>query len=194
MTQAPTDDFALEMGKANACLLIIDMINMFDFPDAGQLFPAIIDVAERIARLKERAAAVGLSVIYLNDNFGKWRHDFGALVTQCAEGPCRGQSIARLLRPSEQDYFVLKPKHSGFYATPLELLLRFLKVQHLILTGVAGDNCVQYTAAGGYMRDFTLSVPSDCTLSLDPEANRSALQQMEKNLKADLRPSEAIRL
>ena len=174
------------------CLLIIDMINTFDFPDAKRLFPAIVHVAERITDLKQRALDAQVPVIYLNDNFGKWRHDFGALVAQCLEGSCSGQSIARLLHPSEHDYFVLKPKHSGFYATPLELLLRFLGADRLVLTGVAGDNCVQYTAADAYMRDFTLSVPSDCVVSLDPEANRQALQHMGHHLKADLQPSEKI--
>lgn len=181
-----------EHDNAKSCLLIIDMISMFDFPEAGRFFPAIIEVAERIAELKQRAGIAGIPVIYLNDNFGKWRHDFGSLVAHCTQGPCRGQSIARLLHPNEQDYFVLKPKHSGFYATPLELLLRFLGARRLILTGVAGDNCVQYTAADAYMRDFTVSVPADCTASLDPEANHSALQQIGKNLKADLRHSEDI--
>jgi nicotinamidase-related amidase len=131
-------------------------------------------------------------VIYLNDNFGKWRHDFGALVAQCLDGPCRGRPLAQLLRPSEADYFVLKPKHSGFYATPLELLLRYLDRGHLILTGVAGDSCVQYTAADGYMREYSLAVPPDCIVSLNHEANRAALEHMGKNLKADLRPSEKI--
>ena len=174
------------------CLLIIDMINTFDFPEAERLFPAIVHVAERITLLKQRAAAAAVPVIYLNDNFGKWRHDFGALLDQCLEGPCRGQPISRLLRPNELDYFVLKPKHSGFYGTPLELLLKRLGSGRLILTGVAGDNCVQYTAADAYMREFTLSVPQDCVVSLDSEANRLALEHMGAHLKADLRPSEKI--
>jgi nicotinamidase-related amidase len=173
-------------------LLIIDMINTFDFPDADKLFPAILQAAERIARLKQRAAAARIPVIYLNDNFGKWRHDFGALVAQCIAGPCRGRPIAQLLRPNDQDYFVLKPKHSGFYATPLELLLRSLHVQRLIMTGVAGDNCVLFTAADGYMREFTLCVPEDCVVSIDAEGNRDALRQMRTNLQADVGPSEDI--
>ena len=168
------------------------MINPFDFPEAEQLFPLIVEMAERIARLKGRAAAARIPVIYLNDNFGKWRHDFGALVAQCIDGPCRGRPIAQLLCPNEQDYFVLKPKHSGFYATPLELLLRSLQVQRLILTGVAGDNCVLFTAADGYMREFTLCVPEDCVISMDSEGNGNALRQMHTNLQADVRPSKDI--
>ena len=179
---------------ATTCLLIIDMINDFEFAEAEKLFPAVMQAAERIASLKKRATAARIPTIYVNDNFGRWRNDFRKLVEYCLTSPCKGQSIARLLRPDEKDYFVLKPKHSGFFATPLELLLKFLGTRRLILTGVAGDTCVLYTAADAYMRDFTLCVPSDCTVSLNPKSNESALDHMKTTLKADVHPSTAVRL
>ena len=98
------------------------------------------------------------------------------------------------LRPTEDDYFVLKPKHSGFFATPLELLLKFLGTKRLILTGLAGDNCVLYTAADAYMRDFAICVPEDCVVSLDLHSNQAALTHMKTTLKADILPSTAVRL
>ena len=174
------------------CLLIIDMINEFTFDGAEKLFPAIEQTAETITTLKQRVKPAGLPVLYVNDNFGKWRSDFRTLVDRCLEGDCRGKRIAELLRPDEDDYFVLKPKHSGFFATPLELLLRHLNVQRVILTGVAGDNCVLFTAADAYMRNFDVAVPADCTVSIDPHANRSALEHMRETLKADTAPSRAI--
>ncbi len=180
--------------ECRVALLIIDMINAFDFEDADKFFPAVMQAAERIARLKQQAEAARIPTIYVNDNFGKWRNDFHKLVDYCLTSRCKGQSIARLLRPCEEDYFVLKPKHSGFFATPLEMLLKFLGTRRLILTGVAGDTCVLYTAADAYMRDFALCVPSDCTASLDRKANESALDQMKATLKADIRPSTDVRL
>ena len=128
----------------------------------------------------------------MNDNFGKWRSDFKTLVDRCLESDCRGKRIAEILRPEENDYFVLKPKHSGFYATPLGLLLRHLNVQRVILTGVAGDNCVLFTAADAYMRNFDVAAPTDCIVSIDPDANRSALEQMRETLKTDTAPSKMI--
>jgi nicotinamidase-related amidase len=130
--------------------------------------------------------------LYVNDNFGQWRSDFRKLVARCLQEECRGRAIARMLQPEEDDYFVLKPKHSGFFATPLELLLNFLDARRLILTGVAGDNCVLYTAADAYMREFAIAVPSDCVVSLDPDANLAALEHMRKTLKADTEPSKHI--
>ncbi len=176
-------------GHTQTCLLIIDMINEFTFDGAEKLFPAI---ELTIATLKQRVKAAGLPVLYVNDNFGKWRSDFRTLVDRCLGGDCRGKRIAELLRPDEDDFFVLKPKHSGFFATPLELLLRYLKVQRIILTGVAGDNCILFTAADAYMRNFDVAVPADCTVSINPDANRSALEHMRETLKADTTPSKII--
>jgi len=179
---------------AETCLLIIDMINAFAFDDADKFFPGVVQAAERIAGLKRQAAAARVPTIYVNDNFGKWRNDFHKLVEYCLTNRCRGQAVAHMLRPGEEDYFVLKPKHSGFFATPLELLLKFLGTRRLILTGVAGDTCVLYTAADAYMRDFALCVPSDCTVSLDPASNKSALDHMSATLKANINPSTLIQL
>ena len=179
---------------APTCLLIIDMINEFSFPEASAMFPAIIGMAERIAALKRRAKGAGFPVIYVNDNFGKWRSDFRKLVARCLEEPCRGKEVTKLLRPEEDDYFVLKPKHSGFYATPLDLLLSYLKTTRLILTGVAGNSCVLHTAADAYIREFELVVPSDCVLSTDERANSAALEHMATMLKAEVRLASEVTL
>jgi nicotinamidase-related amidase len=168
------------------------MINEFAFDGAEKLFPAIGQTAQNIARLKQRVKAAELPVVYVNDNFGKWRSDFKTLVDRCLERDCRGKQLAEILQPEKDDYFVLKPKHSGFFATPLELLLRYLKVQQVLLTGVAGDNCVLFTAADAYMRNFDVAVPADCTVSIEADANCSALEHMRVTLKADTSLSKTI--
>lgn len=174
------------------CLLIIDMVNEFTFEGADGLFPSIEQTAHNIAALKQRMKEAQLPAVYVNDNFGKWRSDFRKLVGRCLQEGCRGKKIAQILSPEENDYFVLKPKHSGFYGTPLELLLDHLGVQRVIITGVAGDNCVFFTAADAYMREFDIVIPSDCTISIDPQANRSALAHMRETLKADTDPSDKV--
>ena len=174
------------------CLLIIDMINPLTFEGAEQMLPAVSAAAERIAGLKKRIKAARLPVLYVNDNFGKWQSDFHKLVHRCLEGSCRGKAITQLLHPEDDDYFVLKPKHSGFYGTPLELLLQFLGAKKLICTGVAGNSCVLHTSADAHMRDFDLIVPADCIASASSEENQIALQHMNRMLKADIRPSDEI--
>jgi nicotinamidase-related amidase len=173
-------------------LILIDLINDFEFDGADQMFKNTLAIAQPIARLKQNAKTAGIPVIYVNDNFGKWQSDFRKLVDHCLEDNVKGKPIARLLRPDERDYFVLKPKHSAFYSTNLDLLLRYLKANTLILTGIAGDICVLFTASDAYMRDFNLLVPQDCIASETEADNQHALKYMAKVLKADTRPSTDI--
>ena len=178
--------------KSDIALLLIDVINDLEFPEGEQLLQHALPMARRIAELKRRAEQQGVPAIYVNDNFGRWRSDFSAQVEHCRHDGVRGQPLAELLQPNERDYFVLKPKHSGFFSTTLETLLRYLQTQTLILTGIAGNFCVLFTANDAYMRDFDLLVPSDCTVSNTKRENDSALRLMQKFLKADTRPASRI--
>src|SRR5205807_2908714 len=178
--------------KSEVALLLIDVINDLDFPEANQLLRYARPMAKKLLRLKKRAKKAGVPVIYVNDNFGRWRSDFRRQVVHCLRESSRGHEIVQLLRPDENDYFVLKPKHSGFFSTTLETLLRYLETQTLILTGIAGNFCVLFTANDAYMRDFDLVVPSDCTVSNTKKENGLALRLMKKFLKADTRSSSKI--
>lgn len=180
--------------KSDIALLLIDVINDLDFPEANQLLRYACPMARKLLRLKERAKAAGVPVIYVNDNFGRWRSDFRRQVVHCLRAKSRGREIVSLLQPNEDDYFVLKPKHSGFFSTTLETLLRYLGSKRLILTGIAGNFCVLFTANDAYMRDYDLIIPSDCTASNTIEENRQALGLMKRFLKADTRPSTKLRL
>src|ERR1044071_6862480 len=180
--------------KSVTALLLIDVINDLDFPEANVLLRYARPMARRLLRLKQRARKAGIPVIYVNDNFGRWRSDFRRQVSHCLREKSRGREIVALLQPDEDDYFVLKPKHSGFFSTTLETLLRYLGSRKLILTGIAGNFCVLFTANDAYMRDYELIVPSDCTVSNTVAENRQALVLMRKFLKADTRPSTRLRL
>jgi len=179
---------------SSVALLLIDMINDMEFEGAELLFPYALEAAPRIAELKRRARRLGIPAIYINDNFGRWRSDFQKLVAHCVEDDVRGRPIARLLAPEEDDYFVLKPKHSGFFSTTLDTLLDYLHASTLIITGVAGNICVLFTASDAFMRDFKLVVPADCVASNDPDHNTYALRQMQTVLNADIRPSAELNL
>jgi nicotinamidase-related amidase len=179
---------------ANGVLLLIDVINDLDFPQGKKLLTSALPMAKRLLTLKQRVKRAGIPVVYVNDNFGKWRSDFRRQVAHCLEDKTNGEPLVRLLAPNEDDYFVLKPKHSGFFSTALDILLDYLQAKTLILTGLTGDNCVLFTAHDAYLRDFHIIVPSDCVASIDPKENRYALRQMQRLLKADIRPSTRLRL
>jgi nicotinamidase-related amidase len=180
--------------KSDVALLIIDMINDLDFPEGKQLLAHALPAARQIAALKQRAKVAGVPVIYVNDNFGRWRSDFRAQVEHCLHDGVVGQPIAELLRPDEDDYFVLKPKHSGFFSTTLDVLLEYLEVKTVVLVGMAANICVLFTANDAYMRDFRLIIPHDCVASNTIEENNHALEQMRTVLKADTRRSTDITL
>lgn len=180
--------------KADVALLLIDVINDLEFEEGEQLLEHALPMAKRIAALKERAREARIPIVYVNDNFGKWQSDFNKILRHCLEDNVRGKPLAEALKPQDDDYFVLKPKHSGFYSTTLDILLEYLKPRTLILTGVATNICVLFTANDAYMRDFNLVIPSDCVASNTTEENDYALGLMKQVLKAETRPSTELDL
>ena len=148
----------------------------------------------RIAALKKRCARAGIPAVYVNDNFGKWRSDFKTLVSHCLKDEVRGEEVVELLKPDRDDYFVLKPKHSGFYSTTLDLLLEHLGAKALILTGFTGDICILFTACDAFLRDYRLLIPSDCVVSEDEKENTAALKYMQRVLEANIGPAADINL
>jgi nicotinamidase-related amidase len=175
-------------------LLLIDVINDLEFEGAEALVQQAVPMARRIAELKKRAREAGIPTIYVNDNFGRWKSDFRRVVEHCLEDGVRGEEVARILEPNEEDYFVLKPKHSAFYATTLDTLLTYLGASTLILTGIAGNICILFSANDAYMRDFNVIVPADCVVSNTEAENRHALEQIQKVLKADITNSTDLDL
>lgn len=173
-------------------LLLVDVINDLEFDGGDDLLFHALPMAVQLVKLKAQARACGIPVIYANDNFGRWRSDFQKLVHYCLHTDVRGKEIARVLEPHEDDYFVLKPKHSAFYQTSLDVLLKSLGTKRLIITGMAGDICVLFTANDGYMRDFEIIVPADCIASEDAENNRQTLHLIERVLKADITSFAAV--
>jgi nicotinamidase-related amidase len=180
--------------KSETVLLLIDVINDLEFDGGELLLEHAQPMAKRLAALKRKAAAAGIPAVYVNDNFGRWRSDFKALIDHCLEDDVRGRPIVGLLKPGPDDYFVLKPTHSGFYATALDILLDYLEAKTLILTGVAGNICVLFTANDAFIRDYRLFVPEDCIASNHEHDNRIALEQMQTVLRADITPSSKLDL
>lgn len=179
--------------SARVALLLIDVINDLEFDVGKAMLRHALPMARRIAQLKARAKAARVPVIYVNDNFGKWQSDLNAQVSHCLRDGVRGEPVVQLLRPEPEDYYVLKPKHSGFYASPLELLLERIGADTLVLTGISADNCVFFTACDAYLRDYSLVVPRDCVVSAKEADRRLALERMEAMLKADVREGRKVR-
>jgi nicotinamidase-related amidase len=173
-------------------LLLIDVINDLDFPEGQALLRHALPMARRLARLKKQAKRRGVAVIYVNDNFGRWRSDFKSQVDHCLREAVTGRKVVELLRPDEDDYFVLKPAHSGFYSTTLDLLLEHLQATTVILTGMATNICVLFTASDAYLRGYRVVVPRDCVAANSSQLTKDALGHMRVVLKADISTSRSL--
>jgi nicotinamidase-related amidase len=180
--------------RSERVLLLVDFINPLDFPGAEKLAPTALQAARATLRLRDRLDREGVAVVYCNDNYGVWQSDFHSLVAHCIGRQDTSGAIARLLAPRATDITLLKPRHSAFYGSPLELLLREMGAEELVVCGVATDMCVQMTAADAFLRGgFRLWVPADCTAAETPAAKRTALGYMKAVLKCDVRSSRAAR-
>ena len=181
------------LASRTTTLILLDLITDFEFHDGAALLRRTIPAARKIAALKERAKRAGVPVIYVNDNFGKWQEDFKTMADHFRRPEAKGRTVVEMLHPGPDDYYVLKPHRSAFYATSLELLLRDLKAKRLIITGITTDICVLFTANDAYMRGFELHIPEDCVAAVKPAYTNQAMEFIERVLKTDTRPSSEIR-
>jgi nicotinamidase-related amidase len=177
-----------------AALILIDVINHFEFPDGEKVLRRALAIAPRIARLKERAQTAGMPTIYVNDNFGQWRSDVSKLLDYCLRPEAAGRRFVEQIPPDKNDYFVLKPMHSGFYQTPLEVLLRYFNASTLVLAGLTTNSCIVCTAHDAKMREFELYVPSDCSSARTAKEHRQAIEHIRTMTDANVALSGALRL
>jgi nicotinamidase-related amidase len=172
--------------ESRRVLLLVDFINPLQFPEADALSDAAVKAARQTAALKARLAAKGVKAVYANDNYGIWQSEFHDVLDYCRHAGGPAQQLAGLLAPAEDDFTVLKPRHSAFFATPLELLLQQMKTRELIVVGLATDICVQITAMDAFLRGFEVTVPQDCTAAESPQRKEASLQHMRTALRVDV--------
>lgn len=199
-----SDGERASMSADHCVLLVIDMISRWDFPDAAPMRDAAARITPAVARLKRRCRALGIPTIYANDNQGRWRSDWRALMrdalaagrvdgTASGDAARDGRWIATQLAPQPDDYFILKPKHSAFFATPLALLLQHLRRRHLLLAGVSSDQCVLSTAHDARMQDFDVTVPHDAVIAPTRDRSEAARRHFDEVLGVDTTAVDLLR-
>ncbi|WP_340315642.1 cysteine hydrolase family protein [Rhizorhabdus argentea] len=172
-------------------LLIVDMITTFDFQEGDALRPKAHDAAKAIVDLKQEVESLGYPSIYVNDNFGEWHSERSKLIERALE---HSNPVSELIKPDEQDYFIIKPQFSGFYATNLQVLLPKLGVSRLILSGIATDICILFTAADAHMRDYSIWVPENAVAAVSDDRHRWALEIMRQSMGAETAPTSALQV
>lgn len=176
----------------SSALIILDMINLFDFEGGKALATQAKEIVGPIDALRQAFTKRKLPVVFVNDNFMDWNRDFPELVAVCAHPANLGSFVIERLRPATSDYYILKPKHSAFLCTALPVILGDLKVSQLVITGIATDSCVLITAQDAHMRDYEVIVPKDCVAAQTAARSARALQLMRDSMKVDTSHSAGV--
>jgi nicotinamidase-related amidase len=180
--------------RSPVALLLVDVVNHFEFPDGEAILKNALQIAPRLARLKKRARDSNIPVVYVNDNFGQWRSDAGKLLAHCLRTDCAGKPFVEAIQPDEQDYCVLKPMHSAFFQTPLDLLLRHLGASSIILAGITTNSCILCTAHDANMREFKVTVVSDCCAARSAREHNEAIENIREMADARVVTLSSLRL
>jgi nicotinamidase-related amidase len=190
------EDAARTAGKApgGVGLLLIDVINPMDFEGAERLAPNALAASAAVAGLIERARRLKTPVIYVNDNYGRWGDGRDQLVEDVAAASDAARRLIQRLAPEKDDFLVVKPRFSGFYATNLPVLLPALGVSRLVLAGFAADICVLFTAGDAHMREYGLWVPRDAVAAEQDQHADWALHIMQKSMGAEIAPTSQLDL
>ncbi|TPX68704.1 hypothetical protein SpCBS45565_g02946 [Spizellomyces sp. 'palustris'] len=175
-------------------LLLVDVINDIEFEGNEYIVEEANKMGPKIRNLMSKCRDSGIPIIYCNDNFGRWRSNLQQIYEHVTKNNTPGKAVAEMLKPRSDDYFVLKPKHSAFYATALDSLLTYLRIKTLIIVGMAGNVCILFTANDAYMRDFATFVPKDCIASTSSEESAAAILLMERVLRTTTRNSDELDL
>ncbi|MFW3476521.1 cysteine hydrolase family protein [Streptomyces microflavus] len=176
------------MGKS--ALIVIDMINSYDHPDAELLVPSVRTALPQLTRLIDRARGEGVPVVYANDNFGEWRSHHGEIIETALAG--RNAELVEPVLPDDDSLFVVKARHSIFYETPLSYLLSQLGVDHVVLCGQVTEQCVLYSALDAHIRQLRVTVPEDAVAHIHKDLAEAALRMMERNMSATVRTAGTV--
>ena len=176
----------MNQSLSNTAIIFVDIINDFDFVGGNNLYENTKAILPNLIKLRNYAKENELPIIYVNDHYGLWQADFNKIINKCKNE--KSVQIIEALAPDEDDYFLIKPKHSTFFQTPLHSLLTELDRSYLIMAGIAGDICILFSAQDAYMYQFNLRVPENCMASEQKENNDYALYLMHSVMDADITP------
>ena len=181
-----------QSGSGATALVIVDMLNPYEHPEADRLAERVGKALPGIVALRDRAEEADVPVVYVNDNYGDWNSSARELAEAAMDG--KHPQLVEPVLPRDGHSFVIKARHSAFYETPLEYLLDQMGVDRLVLAGQVTEQCVLYSALDAYVRHFRVVVPTDAVAAIFDHLAEAALEMMERNLSAELCPAAACSL
>ncbi|MBO0866720.1 MAG: cysteine hydrolase [Mycobacterium sp.] len=170
---------------SDTALLVVDMLNSYQHPDAELLIPNVAEIIDPLAKIVHRASERDdIDVIYVNDNYGDFTAEFSDIVRSALDGA--RPDLVEPIAPAKGCRVVTKVRHSVFYSTALEYLLTRIGTKRLILTGQVTEQCILYSALDAYLRHLPVVVPTDAVAHIDAELGAAALKMMQSNMDAEL--------
>ena len=173
--------------NSKSALIVVDMINSYDFEDAEKLRASVEESLPCMVDLVERAREREVRTIYVNDNHGGWNQGRSEMLDEVLAG--EHGHLVEPIAPGDDVDFVVKARHSIFYETPLEYLLRQGEIERVILVGQVTEQCILYSALDAYIRHFDVHVPPDAVAHIHPDLAQASLKMMQVNMNADLTPA-----
>jgi nicotinamidase-related amidase len=165
-------------------LIVTDMLNPYDHEDADVLADNVAGMVHTVAGLVAEAGESDVELVYVNDNYGDFAATRDDLVRRALEG--RRPELIEPIVPPEGVAFLQKARHSAFYSTALDHLLRQRSIDTIVLAGQVTEQCILYTALDAYIRHFDIRVATDAVAHIDPELGDAALRMMQRNMSVDI--------
>ena len=168
-----------------SALIVTDMLNTYDHEDAEPLAESVEQKLPAIVRLLEEArGSDDTMVIYANDNQDQWEAGRQELVESALNG--KYPDLVEPVAPREPVPFIAKGRHSIFYQTAFDHMLRSYDVQHIVLAGQVTEQCILYSALDAYMRGYDITVHTDAVAHIHEDLAEGALAMMERNMHVEL--------
>jgi nicotinamidase-related amidase len=180
----------VESSSPASALIVVDMLNTYEHPDADPLMASVARSLPAIRRLLDGARESDVLTVYVNDNYGDWSAGRAELSERARRAVA--PELVEPILPAADVPFVVKARHSVFYETQLEYLLRQEGVERLVLCGQVTEQCILYSALDAYVRHFEVTVPVDAVAHIHEDLAQAAVRMMELNMRADIREARSV--
>jgi nicotinamidase-related amidase len=171
-------------------LIVIDMLNRYEHDDGDQLMHSVREVVPALAALIGRARQSDMLTVYVNDNHGDWTAGRSQLAHWALGGA--DPSVIEPILPHDDAPFLVKARHSAFYETQLEYLLRHASIDRVVLTGQVTEQCILYSALDAYIRHFEVVIARDAVAHIHEDLADAALRMMKRNMRACIVASDEL--
>ena len=145
---------------------------------------SVREILPSLCSLIAQARASDTLVVYVNDNHGDWTAGRRELAEAAMNGA--DPSLVEPILPPRDVPFVVKARHSVFYGTQLEYMLRQHGIERLYLAGQVTEQCILYSALDAYVRHFEVVIPEDAVAHIHADLAHAAVRMMEINMRAEI--------